>query len=64
MPELAWTRELPTKPGFYAWRDDGDRALLAVIECNGALIVEDTEAATVPLYGWINVGEWLGPLPE
>lgn len=70
--ELAWTRELPTVPGLYAWRYgwDGselpDGGLFLVYERDGALRIcrpdgtHDEPIATSAMAG----EEWLGPLPE
>lgn len=76
MTALAWTRELPTKPGTYAWRDDwnGDDAagtLLIVTESPAGFVAAEPFGAGThtcancqdPVADYAG-GEWLGPLPE
>lgn len=70
--ELAWTRELPTKPGLYAWRvgwaglEPHDGGLFIIYERDGELRIcrpdgtHDEPIATSAMAG----EEWLGPLPE
>ena len=61
--ELAWTRELPTKPGLYVWRAAPMRfehAWRAIEEEDGSLTLMGFGAAK----SWASGGQWLGPLPE
>lgn len=74
--KLAWTRELPTKPGVYVWRGGGrtaDSQVLHVGYLDGrgrTLLYADTQrlpGRSTPYCGrrvahW--AGEWFGPLPE
>lgn len=74
--ELAWTRELPTKEGLYAWRDDWGEdtavgSLLIVTEWQGQLVAGEAFGNGAyqcmfcqdPIADYAG-GEFLGPLPE
>ena len=69
--ELAWTRELPTGVGLYAWRNDefigGFGALrVAPDPAGNALLAYASDDPDIgPKYLFVYRGaEFLGPLPE
>lgn len=64
---MTWTRDVPTKPGWYWWRRiQGDRwatqpGRYHVTRRGGVLVV-----GTIPVdHAWFHAGEWSdGPLEE
>lgn len=60
---LRWTDELPTKPGWYWWRQYvGQQSTVHhVIKSCEALLVEGSLASWNVSY---HCGQWAGPLPE
>ena len=59
MPELIWTKQPPTVPGWYWWRAYGAIAVMEVCEQDGEMIAQNDGC-------WFKArfadGEWAGPL--
>lgn len=62
MPELTWSPEKPTVPGWYWWKGavSGKVACLPVVEQDGLLLAGLHNFHNVEVMG----GEWAGPIPE
>lgn len=67
---LVWSKQVPTEPGYYWWRDEDDHELVCVRQVMPGLKCEhrevDSDCRTV--VGMFRVsevgGEWAGPIPE
>ena len=62
--KLAWTRDLPTRPGNYVWRSDAGMRIERIIESRIGLGYADQYGGWLLLCYWDEGGEWFGPLPE
>lgn len=58
--DMKWTKEKPTQPGWYWWRDKYSSDIVHVTEDSGMLVVKlgfDIEDFIIDLSG-----EWAGPI--
>lgn len=64
MAKLAWTRNMPTRPGNYLWRSGAKMRIEQIIEFQFGLGFVDQHGGWLLLCYWDEDGKWLGPLPE
>ena len=59
---LKWTREKPTKNGWYWWRTGGDCNLRGIV----SVCIETDIMVLAGSYKYLSqtTGEWAGPIPE
>jgi len=59
---LRWTREKPTKNGWYWWRTGGDCNLRGIV----SVCIETDIMVLAGSYKYLSqtTGEWAGPIPE